>query len=140
MTLPDFPVDDVTLDLLWAAVRPGPDAERSSIGDVCDLYSQLAGSDLDAVAEISDGVRVMRDPAYHPNDVIAALITEMRRIRAIVTNAINELDAEHTPAWAGEQAQASGKEPIGCAMCWPHDGSWPCSSRLIADDLRTAIT
>lgn len=49
-----------------------------------------------------------------------------------VSTAIGELDVEHRPEWAG------GK-PIGCVICSPGDGSWPCTSRLIADDLRVHI-
>jgi hypothetical protein len=84
MTLPPFPVDDQTLDLLSAALN-GSEIEggRSSVGDLCHLYSDLGGSDLNAV-ESDDGVmRVMRDPHYHPNDIIAALIAEIRRLRKL---------------------------------------------------------
>ena len=53
-----FPVDDSTLDLVYMAVRPPEDSERSS------LYDLLA---------------MMGDA--HQNDVIAALIEEIRRLR-----------------------------------------------------------
>lgn len=89
MTLPPLPVDDVALDIYWSALFPGPDVERTSIGDVLDLYAEMGGSDLTAVAEVIqrtwDGepeVVEMRDPGYHPNDLIAALIAEVRRLRA----------------------------------------------------------
>jgi hypothetical protein len=82
-TLPPLPVDDVSLDLYWSALHPGPDAERSSIGDVLDLLSEMAGSDPDAVEErLAENVVVMRDPMYHPNSLISALITEIRRLRS----------------------------------------------------------
>lgn len=80
--LPPFPVDDQTLDLLAAAVSPGPDAERSSVTDLCAMFSELAGSDLAAVESGDEHMTVMWDPVYHPNDVIAALVTEIRRLRA----------------------------------------------------------
>lgn len=93
-TLPDFPVDDQTLDLLLKAVNPwkygdgDEGAERSSLWDLLDLMSQLGGSDTDAIAEVHDdgsdgGPRVvtMRDTFYHENDVIEALILEIRRLR-----------------------------------------------------------
>lgn len=80
ITLPPFPVDDSTLDLLGTAMNPGPDAERSSLGDLLALYSQLAGSDTEAV-EYEDGYEVARDPDYHVHDVISALIAEVRRLR-----------------------------------------------------------
>lgn len=81
--LPPFPVDPSTLDLIETALHPGPTSQTSSVGQLCDLYSALAGSDLDAVDHVSDGgVRVMRDPHYHPNDIIDALLAEVRRLRA----------------------------------------------------------
>lgn len=71
------------LDLLWNAVHPEPEAERSSVGEVLDLYAEMGGSDPTAVAEEDDSTVIMRDPGYHPNDVISALITEVRRLRLI---------------------------------------------------------
>lgn len=61
-----FPVDDVTLDLLHRAVRPPEDdAEQSSLFDLLALMDDMAGEDA----------------GYHPNDVIAALVDEVRRLR-----------------------------------------------------------
>jgi hypothetical protein len=86
--LPPFPVDDATLDLLWQAINPGPEAKRSSVHDFLDLMAQLGGSDTKAVAEVvddgSDGgsaIHVMRDQHYHVNNVLEALIEEIRRLR-----------------------------------------------------------
>jgi hypothetical protein len=90
--LPEFPVDDSTLDLLSIALNPGPEAERTSLDELLTLLSQMGGSDTDAVASVEvmphpfspgDSIEacVMRDPAYHPNDVISALIAEIRRLR-----------------------------------------------------------
>lgn len=80
--LPAFPVDDVTLDLLWDALHPGPEADRTSLLVTLSMFDRLGGSDPDAIAqEIAPDVVVMRDESYHPNDVIAALITEVRRLR-----------------------------------------------------------
>lgn len=58
---------------------------------------------------------------------------------AVVRQAVAELDAEHSPSWASAVAQKAGKEPIGCIICYPSDGSWPCVSRMIADDLRLLL-
>jgi hypothetical protein len=88
--LPPLPVDDVALDLYWSALQPGPEAERSSIGEVLALYAEMSGSDLTAVEEVvhdtgvpwEDSIVVMRDPVYHPNDLIRSLIAEVRRLRA----------------------------------------------------------
>lgn len=92
--LPPFPVDDGTLDMLSKAINPGPQAERSSVKDLLTLYSQLGGSDTEAVAEVLDEgdvglgpglagaeIVLMRDPQYHVHDVITALVAEVRRLR-----------------------------------------------------------
>lgn len=87
MLLPELPVDEVALDLYWNAIYPPDDieAERSSIFDVLALLSEMAGSDPDAIIDSIDGMDIGRDPQYHPNDLIAALITEIRRLRATGT-------------------------------------------------------
>lgn len=82
MTLPPFPVDDQTLDMLSDAIDPDPKhASSSSLWAVCELYSELAGSDPTAVESEHCGVLVMRDPTYHPNDVVRSLVAEIRRLR-----------------------------------------------------------
>jgi hypothetical protein len=96
VTLPPFPVDDATLALLEAAIDPwshgNPDATRSCLWDFLTLMSELGGSDTRAVAEVhddgSDGgasIVTMRDPHYSDHCVIAALIAEVRRLRAGAT-------------------------------------------------------
>lgn len=82
MPLPPFPVDEQTLDLIEAALNPGPDAVRTSVTDLCQMYSELAGSDLEAVESEEAGITTMRDAQYHPHDIIAALVGEVRRLRA----------------------------------------------------------
>lgn len=88
VTLPPFPVDDQTLNLLSEAIDPDwTVAERSSLNDVCDMYSRLAGSDTSAVEDmvwvppLADYVPVYADPQYAPSDIITALIEEIRRLR-----------------------------------------------------------
>jgi hypothetical protein len=83
--LPDFPVDDETVALVLAAARPDwGTTERSSVMDLCRIYSEMAGSDLTAVAEFVDAeVRVMRDPVYHFTDIIASLAAEVQRLRGV---------------------------------------------------------
>lgn len=61
-----FPTDDQTLELLHAALHPGPGAERTSVGDLLELYGQMHGG-----------------RAYHSNDVIAALLAALRDLRAV---------------------------------------------------------
>lgn len=86
--LPPFPVDEGTLDMLWMALNPGPEAERTSVADFLQFMSEMAGSDITAVEEVIDdgshggaAIHVMRDPQYHGNDLIAALVEEIRRLR-----------------------------------------------------------
>jgi hypothetical protein len=79
--LPPLPVDDVALDLYWAALHP-EESGVSSLWALLDMMSRMAGSDPGAVAEVIDeDVVVLRDPLYHPDDLIEALITEVRRLR-----------------------------------------------------------
>ena len=85
-----FPVDDATLDMLLAAIDPhthgDPTAQQSSVGKFLDMMSELAGSDITAVAEqVSENVAVMRDPRYSEHDVMAGLIGEIKRLRGILT-------------------------------------------------------
>lgn len=64
-----------------------------------------------------------------PHRVLTAAADEIERLREAMTAAKTELDTEHRP------------EPDGrcCIVCGPQDGSWPCVSRLIADDLDAAL-
>lgn len=83
MSLPSFPVDDSTLDLLERAMTVQPGSVSTSMGETLRMLSELGGSDTTAVEEdLGDDVRLMRDPMYHEHDVIAALIAEIRRLRA----------------------------------------------------------
>ncbi len=50
---------------------------------------------------------------------------------AALESAIAELDAEHRP-----DPELRGD---GCVMCWPKDGSWPCVTRQIVDELRDVV-
>lgn len=90
VVLPPFPVDEATLASLEAAMDPWshghPEADRSSLWDFLDLMSELGGADtraVDAVDDPSDPTSAtMRDPHYTDHCVIAALIAEVRRLRA----------------------------------------------------------
>lgn len=92
MELPPFPIDDATLDLLLVAINPwengDPEAEQSGVFDFLRFMSQMGGSDTEAIEEVindgSDGgaeIYVMRDPEYSINDVLEALINEIKRLR-----------------------------------------------------------
>lgn len=92
--LPPFPVDDSTLDLVWLALNPGEEAERTSLEELLILMSQMGGSDTDAVESTSTmlnpfnpesfvEMHVMRDQQYHSHDVIRALIVALRKERGV---------------------------------------------------------
>jgi hypothetical protein len=83
VSLPPFPVDDQTLDLILSAIHPDPDLEsQASLFATLQLLSEMGGTDIEAVAEQHDeNVAVMRDPQYHEHDLIAALIGEIRGLR-----------------------------------------------------------
>ena len=61
--------------------------------------------------------------------LVARAAAEIERLRAVIAAARNELNADHYRI----------EDVNGCAMCWPHDGSWPCVSKMVADDLRNAL-
>ncbi len=44
----------------------------------------MGGSDISAVEEETDWHVVMRDPHYHIDNAVLALITEIRRLRSFV--------------------------------------------------------
>jgi hypothetical protein len=86
--LPPFPVDDTTLGLVHTAINPPPGCDRTSLLDLCSIMSQLAGADPDATERTcAAGHTVMRDPTYHPYDIITALLDEVRRLRGRDTDA-----------------------------------------------------
>lgn len=107
MTLPPFPTDEGTLDLIMMALDPGPEAERTSLNDLLDLMSRLGGSDPDAVEEVLEeadpydsgrfgfDIVMMRDPIYVDHDVIRALITALRGVRAETAKALRALPPEN---------------------------------------------
>ena len=56
-----------------------------------------------------------------------------------IRDALPQLDDEHAPLWLTPEMEAEGRDPIGCRMCFPGDGSWPCVTRMVADDLAHAL-
>jgi len=67
-----------------------------------------------------------------------SLRAEVERLRAAIDAFVTEVDGDHHPEWASEQAKANGKEPWCCAHCGPQDGSWPCTHRMALDELKEA--
>lgn len=95
--LPPFPVDDSTLDLLDRALTIDPTAgeTRTSLGDLLVMLSELGGSDTSKTTVLEPGdpfdpglggaeIVLCEDPCYHEQDVIAALIAEVRTLRSLV--------------------------------------------------------
>ena len=63
---------------------------------------------------------------------------EIERLRAAIDAFIAEVDGDHQPEWASEQAKASGKTPWCCEWCGTQDGGWPCCHRMALDELKEA--
>lgn len=84
ITLPPFPTDDGTLDMLMAAIDPWshghPEATSSSLWPFLEMMSRLGGSQPEATTE-TEPVIVLRDPLYHEHDIITALVAEIRHLR-----------------------------------------------------------
>jgi len=59
-------------------------------------------------------------------------MTEPTVFERVAAEAVAQLNAEH---YRDPELKGRG----GCVMCWPKDGSWPCTTRLIADELRARI-
>lgn len=93
VTLPSFPVDPVTLDLVWDALHPTPDTPHTTLGHTLEVLSMLGGSDPTAVVDVDGPVRHLRDAQYAPADVIRALITEIRHHRHIAW--VNGTQGDH---------------------------------------------
>ena len=64
------------------------------------------------------------------SDVVDLVWPEIDRLRAVLTK-IRDL---HQPMWVSEEAKAAGKKPWVCCWCGTADGSWPCDTRLVADE------
>lgn len=72
------------------------------------------------------------------------LVKENAKLRATMAKVVEELDAAHVPMWIAStggftRESVEGKQPVGCMECYPQDGSWPCISRMLADDLLIAL-
>lgn len=88
MGLPDFPVDDGTLNLLEDSLNGSftvdADGTHHLVGadfTVSDLLDFLSGYDEAKLETGENGWEEYPDPLYHINDVVRALIAEVRRLR-----------------------------------------------------------
>ena len=82
----------------------------------------------------SPGGLHLQDPEtgerVHAPPVIHAAADEIERLRAVMTAAVEELAAVHRP---------DPDLPRWCVTCSTTDGSWPCITRMVADDLTDAL-
>lgn len=91
VTLPPFPVDDFTLDqvehALGGAFTVDDDGTHRLGGadfSLSRLLDFLSGYDPNRLEATDDpDVFVYEGAVYHPNDVIQALIAEVRRLRDV---------------------------------------------------------
>ena len=65
-------------------------------------------------------------------------LDEIERLRAAIDAFVAEVDGDHQPEWASEQAKESGKKPWCCEWCGTQDGGWPCCHRMALDGLKEA--
>lgn len=77
--LPPFPVDDLALSAVETALRY---EGGYGLGRVLDFYAGIDPNDRSQIEPTDDpDVFIDHRPHYHPNDVISALIVEVRRLR-----------------------------------------------------------
>lgn len=89
-------------------------------------------------AELLDGLERKHDYACRMDALAEERLMEITRLRAAINTFITEVDDDHQPEWASDQAKASGKEPWCCQWCGPQDGHWPCCHRMALDELKEA--
>jgi hypothetical protein len=78
---------------------------------------------------------------------LRAAAVGLRRLAQLDTaigQQVAELRAIHHPQWASPDGgytteRRDGYTPVGCAECYPHDGSWPCVTAMVADDLAAVL-
>ncbi len=79
--LPAFPVDPGTLDAIEEAVHATYDSRTNTLDELLEL---LSGWTPEGQETVHDGaVHVDTGPLYSREDVILALITEVRRLREL---------------------------------------------------------
>ena len=68
----------------------------------------------------------------------ADALAEIERLRAALDSLLADIDGDHQPEWASDEAEAAGKNPWCCAWCGAADGGWPCVHRKALDELKEA--
>lgn len=83
-------------------------------------------------------------PAVDVDHLLAehrAACDELKRYRRRITDAVIELadlEAAHVPMRFDDRP-VTEDNAVGCACCYPGDGSWPCSSALATRAIRAAL-
>ena len=86
---------------------------------------------MDGAAERDDAVLLAKrwEMAHaDQEDIVDRVTAERDRLAKMRRQAVEDLRREHRP---DDSIGGQG----GCVMCWPKDGSWPCWTRMIADEL-----
>ena len=86
------------------------------------------------MSDLTTELRGMVGPTsggWHALTILAAA-DRIDELEKTVVEAIAELRAEHFGATVDTS-------PRGCVVCYPADSSWPCVSRMIADDLAALL-
>lgn len=138
MSLPDFPTDPASLDLISAALEPGPDCTTcvagtiNPDGDLCpecngrgahggslwgalDLLSGIDRADRSQLEDLGGGVSFDPRPQYVPNDVIRSLIAALRRERY---NAASASPAPTPHTWRPVVLSAASGALLGAVIGW----------------------
>ena len=63
-------------------------------------------------------------------DMAQRLGARIGTLEAVIVKAVAEIRSEHRPMPATEVGRSGG-----CVICWPKDGSWPCTTALVADEM-----
>lgn len=70
-------------------------------------------------------------------------LRRLARLDTAIGDQIAELRSIHRPQWTTARGYTTepqrGYHPVGCAECFPHDGSWPCGTAMVADDLAAVL-
>lgn len=73
---------------------------------------------------------------------VAVKLTEVEPVKRLITavgDAITDLRDEHRPMRYDDKP-VTDENAVGCAACYPGDSSWPCASRMVADELLEAAS
>lgn len=99
------------------------------------------GTDWAALADKIEGPERI---TYNELRAAAVGLRRLTQLDTAIGQQVAELRAIHHPQWASPDGgytteRRDGYTPVGCAECYPHDGSWPCVTAMVADDLAAVV-